>query len=881
MRFRIQMMAIVAACLGVIGQIRALDIVKEGKAAATIVVPDDPGAVAPQAAAWLQEYLRKTTGAELKIVPEKENPTGTLISVGATKLAENAGIKADDLKWDGCKLVVKGNALYLIGHDTLSTIETDVIWQGKPSKCKQNVGAQGTGKAVTTFLEKFCGVRWFLPAPEGELVPPAKDICVPDDLAMTVVPCFAFCHGRYLYGNKNPAEIANNCRTAVKLRSYGGHSWNAWVPNEVYYDKHPEYYALVNGKRINGGENAHLCTSNPEVRQILLSEIRKLFDAGYDWVQLGPSDGWIRCECPECEKLDTYRGRWNDLGISIEDYVYKYLKDNPAERINLLHKWISDECLKSHPGKTVHLLVYSTTIMPSKKFDVYPANNVGEMCDQDRRVVEAWKGKIPAKTAYVCWFDVPWHGMGMGVRMTPRQISERVRFLHENDFIGLYLGGGGACWGLLGPTYYTLGKMLGDPRLKYQDLTEEYCRGVFGKAADRMIDFFNLLYTREDDTVVENYYKPDRFGPGDRFVAMYPPKLLDRLDKMLQLAEADADTDRAKNWVKLTRDHFDFIRHIVFMTIAYRAYEIHPTPANLDEVKMQVDNFEAFRSKIIGYDDAYAAKWFPGYMQLYTFLTSEGDNEGYRRYKRQNKEREARGFRGTPIGYIHNLIREPLTLDFEHLKKMSDAKGKKSAIEVAPVAAKPSLDGLVREDEWRAAVPQTMQSIMRTSDVGTKVRMMYDDACLYIAYECDEPEIATLKTTETGRDGRVYDLDCVETFLEVGPSTGRYYQFIAAPSKDAFYDSQVGFKGMGEQDASWNGDWSYGFQVNKETKRWSLVMAIPFKTLGVEPPKSGTTWRGNFGRERRAGQGLDLYLWSPSDTGGFQDPLAFGEIRFK
>jgi hypothetical protein len=37
---------------------------------------------------------------------------------------------------------------------------------------KQNPAnnAKGTAKAVVTFLEDFCGVRWFLPGPEGAFV---------------------------------------------------------------------------------------------------------------------------------------------------------------------------------------------------------------------------------------------------------------------------------------------------------------------------------------------------------------------------------------------------------------------------------------------------------------------------------------------------------------------------------------------------------------------------------------------------------------------------------------------------------------------------------------------------------------------------------------
>ena len=67
--------------LFILGQASALDIVKDGKAVSTIVIPDDADEVATMAAGWVRDYVKKATGAELKIAPEKDNPSGALISV--------------------------------------------------------------------------------------------------------------------------------------------------------------------------------------------------------------------------------------------------------------------------------------------------------------------------------------------------------------------------------------------------------------------------------------------------------------------------------------------------------------------------------------------------------------------------------------------------------------------------------------------------------------------------------------------------------------------------------------------------------------------------------------------------------------------------------
>jgi len=269
-----------------------LDIVKDGKPSCTIVVPDDKPRWDTVAAGWVQGYVQEATGARLPIVSEKDAPAGTIISIGRTKMAKAAGITTDDLKHDGCKLIVRGRVLYLIGRETPNP---------EPKrKSMWRAGAKGTCRAVTKFLEDVLGVRWLVNAPEGKYVPKTRDVVVSDTLSTRFSPAFAFVIGRILYGG--PATIANNTRTSVSVLTYGGHSYNEWVPTEKYFKTHPEYFALIDGKRVGAGN--HLCTSNPEVRELLKRGLFSDFDKGYEWVQLMQEDGYQRCQCPKCEALD-------------------------------------------------------------------------------------------------------------------------------------------------------------------------------------------------------------------------------------------------------------------------------------------------------------------------------------------------------------------------------------------------------------------------------------------------------------------------------------------------------------------------------------------------------------------------------------------------
>ena len=132
-----------------------LHLIEDGQPAATIVVPENPGRWTQEAAAWLQEYAQKATGAKLRVVTEDIAPEGTLISIGHTKMAAAAGIDAHGLKFDGCKLLVKGSVLYLIGRDDPKLDTYFAPGDGSPVQLTDWVGARGTCRAVIKFLEDF------------------------------------------------------------------------------------------------------------------------------------------------------------------------------------------------------------------------------------------------------------------------------------------------------------------------------------------------------------------------------------------------------------------------------------------------------------------------------------------------------------------------------------------------------------------------------------------------------------------------------------------------------------------------------------------------------------------------------------------------------
>ena len=845
----------------------ALDLVADGKPACTIVLPAKSTYWEQVAARWIQTYVQKATGAKLVVVSEARAPKGTVISVGHTDMAKRAGVGTDDLKYDGCKMVVKGRTLFLIGRDTPGLTRNSTGYAA---------GAHGTCRAATKFLEDFLGIRWLVPSTEGTLIPPRKGISVPDNLKVAFNPAMAFTTGRPIYGYGTPGEIANNYRCPLLMKSYGGHSYYDWVPKEKYFKTHPDYFWMdKNGKRQKSYN--HLCTSSPGVRELFRKSLFALFDQGYDCVQLGQTDGYRRCQCPQCEAMDKF-GMIEDGKVTIPPDIkphqyYDLIADYPPERLHLAHKWLIDEAAKRYPNKTVKLIVYGPTTAPSKKIDYFGDNVILEICgNANPDLIKLWKGKAAGFCTYVIWFDISYLDIDAG--MSPAMMAQRIRQLLDSGCLGIHFGGGGeGNWGYMGPTYYVLGRLMGDPGLSEKALVKEYCDGLYGRGSQEMQDFFDLALSRL------HFPTSSGMSAEDKLLLRYPPKLLLALDELLSKAELKADTERNRSFIRMSRDQFEYNRRVVATILAYRNWKLRPTRENWDETRKAVAAFDEWRERVVRYDDRFVAKYFPSHGKFCDYITSDADTEVYwKSWGARRKKVLSRPLRGLAVGYC-NPVRRPLTLSFDKPPKLGSMKARR-----AP--RPPKLDGRLDDPAWAKADVQIVPPMTKAQpDVITKVRVAHDDTNIYLAFECDEPLMEHLVARATGRDGPLWKLDCGEILLAPDRSRRRYYHYIIAPAEDALYDDRTGFKTLDDQDASWNGPCDYAYFVDKANKRWFLEIRIPFATLGVAAPKPGEWWLANFGRERQAQlKGKhgppELLLWSQEESLGFVDPAAFGKLVF-
>ena len=219
-----------------------------------------PEATKPElyAAGEFQRLFKEFTGKELNI-EKSGSKNGKNILIGA-KTAASSGFKADTdgLGEEGFNIEIFKDKLAIYG--------------GAP---------RGTLYGVYEFFERYCGVRYltydhtYYPA-EGK----DKDFRI-KGRSYSYVPPFAFRWSYYGETNQNPAFAAQlRTNTVAGPEELGGitgyklvgHNVAYLVPPAVYGKDHPEYYALVDGRRVLAmhGGGPQLCLTNPDVLEIVV-----------------------------------------------------------------------------------------------------------------------------------------------------------------------------------------------------------------------------------------------------------------------------------------------------------------------------------------------------------------------------------------------------------------------------------------------------------------------------------------------------------------------------------------------------------------------------------------------------------------------------------
>lgn len=338
--------------------------------------------------------------------------------------------------------------------------------------------------AVYDWLERIVGCRFYSRTYEY----------IPFDANLTV--CFEdYSYGPVLeyreilyrdYGDPAFAEKHKLVSNTRRQEHWGfwSHSFKTLCPPEVYFEEHPEYFSLYEGKRV--GENAQLCLSNPEVFQVVLENLKKYVaekpEAKYWSVSQNDNDAY--CQCEKCQAMNARDG--SPMG-SVLNFVNRIAEHFPDKVISTLAYWYTRKPpLITRPGPNVHILLCNIEA------------NRGQPIETDvrsqgsREELLAWKEICP--NVFLWDYCIQFRNL---VSPFPnlRVLGPNIRFFVENNVRSLF----SQCNREIGGEFhelrgYLLAKLMWNPDIDEREVMLDFLNGYYKQAGPVILRYIDRIH---------------------------------------------------------------------------------------------------------------------------------------------------------------------------------------------------------------------------------------------------------------------------------------------------------------------------------------------------------------------------------------------------
>lgn len=831
------------------------------------------------AALELSLYVGKITGQELPVIAEgrgtyqrttnqwkfvpfasaKDQPAGKPeIHVGWTTraLKEIDKAKVEKLDIDGFEIKTTTDAIFLVGHKDWST-----------------------AYAVYTFLDEFCGVRWFMPGEMGEDVPRTPSLSVPT-VEKTYEP--AYQHRQYS-GFQFRDDFLRywwGMHQKVRARLEYHHNLFAVFDPTKYAEKYPDVYPVQNGKRRVPGPGNYgawqPCLSNPKAVDITMEYAKEYFAKNPDAasISIGMNDGGGYCECENCMKLvdkslpkEQRRARW-----------YFQYANAVAERFD-----------KEFPDKAIGYLLYGeASEFPADLkinprligFYVHPSFNLivpdGKQ-KFDAALVDL--AKHSPRFALYDWF------YGTDVLMPRMQIRQAKYWLQHGYEMGArhvkaeaYMN-----WGLDGFKYWMHTKLMWDPTLDVDKMMDEFFTRFFKESAQPMREYFKIVEHYTVTPVTETV--KDEKGERQRLLNFryrypnqfesFPPEAVKQCEPFLDQAEKSAQTELVRERVLYYRKAFDATK---MMTTRYhllkQAIPLLEKSETLSEgmplltqaMSRDLDVDQYYKLVLRG--DAFCIRTPDKTMSQDLTIARRAAATTLSQQVIQELDRTKGTITSPQLSAVMNDV---LTHAWSQIADVDAANVAK--VSIAPIvnkmlicnrSAAPKIDGKLDDPCWKDAQVCADFDEVSTgarTQFRTEVRTVHDAERLYLAFKCYQDTKVLLAWTKE-RDGRVWRDDGVEVLLNKPSDTKAEQRCqVIVSTTGNIWDFYNGTD-------KWDGDIKTATVIDPQF--YAMEISIPLKEIGFDPAKERFV-RVNFTRnvygrkELGAGNPKEASAWYLSD----------------
>lgn len=385
--------------------------------------------------------------------------------------------------------------------------------------------------AVYDWLERIAGCRYYSRSYEY----------IPFDANLTV--CFEEYHfspvleyREILYRDYSDPDFAEKHKMTPSSKrdenwGFWCHSFYTLCPPEEYFDEHPEYFALYEGKRV--GENAQLCLSNPDVFEIVLKNLKKHMaekpDAKY-W-SVSQNDNAAYCQCEKCREMNERDG--SPIG-SVLNFVNRIAEHFPDKVISTLAYWYTRKApAVTRPGDNVHIMLCN--IEANRGLPI----ETDEKSAGSRQELLDWKEIC--QNVFLWDYCIQFRNL---VSPFPnlRVLGPNIRFFVENNVRSLF----SQCNREIGGEFhelrgYLLAKLMWDPYINEREVMIDFLNGYYKQAGPLILQYIDLIHDEMEKAGGElNIFG----GPLDAKDTYLREELFRRYESLFEEAIAAAEGDR-------------------------------------------------------------------------------------------------------------------------------------------------------------------------------------------------------------------------------------------------------------------------------------------------------------------------------------------------
>ncbi|TMV50865.1 DUF4838 domain-containing protein [Paenibacillus mesophilus] len=490
-------------------------LVSEGNPSATVVTTVYASALEKKAATEVVNYIKSISGAELPIVTNVGEATGTKIYIGGA--APNIDLNA--IRQGGedpasFRLIAAADSIRLYG-----------------------LSDQGTLFAAFELLEQI-GVRWFMPGDIGTVIPSKNTIAL--SMQDTIQhPGFSARAMQATEAYQKPPGLPNGVNLnegkpwvehmRLNQKFYGTHG----IPCTITSKARPDLF-LPNE---NGTPTNQFDVTKPDVLAcVVQSSIQKLQkDPNLKVLSMGPNDGLVKVLQPNPD--------WdgNDLDATHDTLS---LTDRYVKFINLVLEQLEQA---GYPDVSIAFYAYDTYYQPPVRWtphsrlipiiasitvDRYHAidNPLSWERGHLKDMIDGWRNLGVQPQIYQYLYNLADPGLPFSV---VDQVYSEFKYYKQNGITGIRAENLPA-WAYHGPGLYLAAKMMWNPDLDVEALLDDYYRKFYGPAAESMREHFETLEHAfaNADYFVGNIYD---------FPHILTDKVRQELEKTLGKAEKEAN----------------------------------------------------------------------------------------------------------------------------------------------------------------------------------------------------------------------------------------------------------------------------------------------------------------------------------------------------